>query len=30
MIPEMGVHKNKGVGVRFADYFSFILNIPLK
>ena len=23
-----GVHKYKGVGVRFADFTSFILNIP--
>ena len=23
-----GLYKNKGVGVRFADFISFILNIP--
>ena len=28
IIPGMGVNKNKGVGVGFADFISFILNIP--
>ena len=28
MIPGMGVHKCKYEGVRFADFISFILNIP--
>ena len=30
MIPGKEVHKYKGVGVRFADFISFILNIPWK
>ena len=25
---ERGVHMYKGVGVRFADFISFFLNIP--
>ena len=28
IIPGMEVNKNKGVGVGFADFISFILNIP--
>ena len=28
MFPGMKVHKYKGMGVRFADFISFILNIP--
>ena len=31
MIPGMGVHKYKGVGVRFADFFYLIfLKYPMK
>ena len=30
MIPGMGVHKYKGVGVRFADCISFFLKYPMK
>ena len=28
LIPGKGVHKYKGVGVRFVDFITFILNIP--
>ena len=28
MISGKGVHIYKGVGVRFADFISFVLNIP--
>ena len=30
MVPGMGVYKYKGVGVSFADFIAFILNIPMK